>query len=510
MNKKTITKAVAMFAAATVATSAALPTTANAEDAYIESDGTSVVNAGVMPDTDLRLEIDYALTTTSQRDVRIVGVEMDGGQNVEFYVNQTGGLAFMIGKGWPGGKYLLMPDTNRHTFIADIPAKKVYLVTGVTTNATGEMHTSSPIDGRGAAPIGLFGRITGAHGSSNKPELCTKARVYGARFYKNGALVRNLVPCVKGDAAGFRDTIGGTFHTGEFNVGGLSAGGDVERIPDDGYIELTGNDATKAAANRGGHYINTGYTPGPNTRIEFDYAFAADREGSGDWYAFCAGNTGVTNALALYGTASSLRFCIGTNLWVDTKLPAQTNASLVRRTFILDAHNSAATMLTAGYANFAMTNDIPWVSANMSTTLRIGEDPGGNGWGFTPVRIYGLKIFESDSLVREYVPFVKNGAPGLKYGDTFVKVSWNAPNGKDGLPRAGGNVAVSSERDRDAFVLFSGAQTIDTGYTPNSKTKIVADFSFANAHNNPQQILFDASSGLYCRIYTGNSSGTDA
>ena len=37
------------------------------EDPYIESDGTTVVNTGVFPDTDLRMELDYALTTTEQR-----------------------------------------------------------------------------------------------------------------------------------------------------------------------------------------------------------------------------------------------------------------------------------------------------------------------------------------------------------------------------------------------------------------------------------------------------------
>ena len=503
------TTAAAMVSAASSLLAA---TTAAAEDGYIESDGTSVVNTGVFPDTDLRVEIDYALTTTSQKDVRIASVYVDGGQNAEFYVNPLGGLAFMYGHDWPseGGVYLAMPDLKRHVFIADVPSGKVYLVTGTTTNATKSMTASSPINGKGTVPIGLFGRINNANGSSDASNLRSKARIYGARFYKGGTLVKNLVPCVKGDMAGFRDAVGGTFHTGEFNVAGLSASGDVERIPDDGYIELTGNDSTKPAENRGGHYINTGYTPGLNTRIEFDYAFAANREGAGDWYALCAGNTGAKNALALYGTDSSLRICIGSNLWMNTTLPAPTNAALVRRTLVLDAPNSAATLLTAGYPNFARTNSVPWVPSAMSTTLRLGEDPGGNGWGFSPIRIYGLKIYESDSLVREYVPCVKNGAPGLKYGDTFVKVSWNAPNGKAGLPRAGGNVEVSSERDRDAYVLFSGAQNIDTGYTPNSKTTIVVDFGFANAHNNPQQILFDASDGLYCRLYTQNGAGTDA
>ena len=485
---------------------------AQGEDAYIESDGTSVINTGVMPDADLRIEVDYAFTDASERDTRIFGVYVDDGKNanIEYYVNPTGGLAFHVGHGWVGGVYVSMIDKKRYTAIADISNGQFHLVTGTTTNKTVAMKANPGLSAVGTAPIGLFGRIADANGSSDVAKVRSKSRIYGAKFFKGGTLVRNLVPCVKGDAAGFRDTVSGTFITGEFNIAGLSAGGDVERIPDDGYIELTGNDSTKAAEDRGGHYINTGYTPGVNTRIEFDYAFAANREGSGDWYALCAGNTGAKNAMALYGTDSSLRVCIGSNLWMNTTLPAPTNMCYVRRTLVLDALNSAVTLLTAGYPNFAKTNSVPWVPSAMSTTLRLGEDPGGNGWGFTPVRIYGLKIYESDSLVREYVPYVKNGAPGLKYGDTFVKVSWNAPNGKVGLPRAGGDVDVSSERDRDAYALFSGAQTVDTGYTPNSKTKLVVDFGFANAHNNPQQILFDAGgSGLFCRLYTQNSKGAD-
>ena len=104
---------------------------------------------------------------------------------------------------------------------------------------------------------------------------------------------------------------------------------------------------------------------------------------------------------------------------------------------------------------------------------------------------------------------MKNGAPGLKDGDTFLRVDWNANNGRNGLPKAGGNVTVSSDRDRDAYALFSGTQRIDTGYVPNGNTKLVVDFGFANGHNKTQQILFDAGSGLWSRLYTQNSSGTD-
>ncbi|MBP5545356.1 MAG: hypothetical protein ILM98_14890 [Kiritimatiellae bacterium] len=474
-------------------------------DAYIESDGSTFVNTGVMPATDLRIEVDYAFTTV-EKAARLFGVYTGDGRNAAYYVNDDGGLSFHVGQGWVGGQYLVMPDLNRHTVVFDIPAGKVHDITGSVTNKTESMKSTPGLSATGNVPIALFGRMTNANGSTI--DTPAKARIYGAKFYKNGKLVKNFIPCVKGGVAGFRDTIDGTFHTGEFNVSGLSAGGDVERIPDDGFIELAGNDQTKADGEKGGHYIDTGYTPGPNTRIEFDYALAANRTGSGDWYLLQAGNS--TETVALYQNANAIGACLGTAMWKGVGLPSQANAAFVRRTAIFDSQNKAVTMLTAGYANYANTNDVfVAFSANAATSIKLGSTAGMGG-GYTPLRIYGLRIYESGSLVREYVPYVKNGAPGLKYGDTFLRVYWDANNGRNGMPKAGGDIAVSSDRDRDAYVLFAGAQRVDTGYVPNANTKVVVDFGFANGYNKPQQIPFDASSGLYCRLYTQNGGGTDA
>ncbi len=507
MNKKTITKAVAMFAAAITATSATLPTTANAEDAYIESDGSTFVNTGVLPAADLRIEVDYAFIGI-ETDARLFGVYVSGGKNAEYYVNSTGGLSFHVGNGWVGGTYLVMPDLNRHTVVVDIPAGKVHSLSGSATNKTESMKATPGLSGTGTVPIGLFGRISSASGSVNDA-VRAKARIYGAKFYKNGALVCNLVPCVKGGVAGFRETESGTFHSAEYNVSGLTAGGDVERIPDDGFIELYGNDQTKSDGEKGGHFIDTGYTPGPNTRIELDYALAANHSTvAADWYLLAAGNN--TEMAALYQNANSFGACLGTAMWKGVGVPSQANAALVRRTAVFDSPNKAVTLTTAGYANYANTNDVfEAFSANAASPIILGSTAG-KGGGYAPVRIYGLKIYESGSLVREYIPYVKNGAPGLKYGNTFLRVYWDANNGKNGMPKAGGNVTVSADRDRDAYVLFSGLQNVDTGYTPNSKTKLVVDFSFANGYNKPQQELFDAANGLYCRLYTQDSGGTNA
>ena len=475
-------------------------------DAYIESDGSTFVNTGVMPAPDLRIEVDYAFTTI-EKAARLFGVYTGVGQNAAYYVNDSGGLSFHVGQGWVGGTYLVMPDApNRHTVVFDIPAGKVHDITGSVTNKTESMKSTPGLSATGNVPIALFGRMTNANGSTI--DTPSKARIYGAKFYKNGALVCNLVPCVKGGVAGFRDTVGEHFHSAEYNVSGLTAGGDVERIHDDGFIELAGNDQTQADGAKGGHFIDTGYTPGPNTRIEFDYALAANRTGSGDWYLLQAGNS--TETVALYQNANAIGACLGTAMWKGVGLPSQANAAFVRRTAVFDSANKAVTMMTAGYANYANTNDVfTAFSANAANPIVLGATAG-KGGGFTPLRIYGLRIYESGSLVREYVPYVKNGAPGLKYGDTFLRVYWDANNGKNGMPKAGGDIATSSNRDKDAYALFSGAQRIDTGYVPNGNTKLVVDFGFANGYNKPQQELFDAGgSGLFCRLYTQNSSGTD-
>ena len=475
-----------------------------AGDAYIESDGSTFVNTGVVPAPDLRIEVDYAFAAV-EKDARLFGVYVGGGQNAAYYVNGTLGLSFHVGQGWVGGTYLVMPDLNRHTVVFDIPAGKVHSLTGAVTNETASMKSTPGLPATGNVPIALFGRMTNANGAMI--DTPSKARIYGAKFYKNGALVCNLVPCVKGGVAGFRDTVGGHFHSAEYNVSGLTAGGDVERIPDDGFIELAGNDQTQVDGAKGGHFIDTGYTPGPNTRIEFDYALATDRTGSGDWFLLQAGNS--TETVALYQNANAMGACLGTAMWKGVGLPSQANAALVRRTAVFDSQNKAVTMTTAGYVNYANTNDVfTAFSANAASPIVLGATAG-KGGGYTPVRIYGLRIYESGSLVREYVPYVKNGAPGLKYGDTFVRLYWDANNGKSGMPKAGGDIETSSDRDKDAYALFSGAQRIDTGYVPNGNTKLVVDFGFANGYNKPQQILFDASSGLYCRLYTQNGGGTD-
>ena len=488
------------------------------DDPYIESDGTSVINTGVVTDTDLRFEVDYAMTDTTVQQ-RIIGNSENNAssQTVELYINGNGVMSYSVLKGSSATPSDNTADLRRHTFVADVSENKVHFITGNTTNNTYTATSSSPIDGRGAVPIALFGRIYSSNGSTDWAGGRAKARIYGVKCYKGGTLVHDFVPCVKGDVPGFRDTVDGTFHTGEFNVQGLSASDNAERIPDDGYIELTGNNDTV-----GGHYINTGYTPNSTTRIELDYAITSNVVDHADWYMLGAGAVSSGNEMAHYASKTALGVCLGkASGWVGTGMSVPTNTAFARRTIILDALNLAATLVTAGYVNYASTNNSGFAAftGNASSTLKIGSAQSGGGQ-FTPMRIYGLKIYESNALKYDYRPEVRNGAPVLVSGTSVLKITWNKDYGRAGMPRAGGDITVSSARDKDAFVLFTGAQSLDTGYKANGKSKFVVDFSFANGYTRneniagtEQQFVFNTSetSGqIIGRIYTSGSGGTGA
>ena len=56
--------------------------------------------------------------------------------------------------------------------------------------------------------------------------------------------------------------------------------------------------------------------------------------------------------------------------------------------------------------------------------MRIGSRfaEGGNGWNFTYMKLYSLKVYDAGVLVRDYVPFVQDGMAGLydKKNGAFV------------------------------------------------------------------------------------------
>lgn len=92
------------------------------------------------------------------------------------------------------------------------------------------------------------------------------------------------------------------------------------------------------------------------------------------------------------------------------------------------------------------------------------------------MKLYGFRIHEAGTLVRDYVPYVSNGQPGLRYGTTFTAFSRNSAIAAAGEVIAGGTVATSSADDGDAYAESFGASAVNTRYFPNSATRIELDY----------------------------------
>ena len=515
------------FGAVLTLASALLPIAAAAADAYIQSSGATVLNTGYFVNEKTKLELDFELTATT-KSTYVLGAAAGGNSGTPciFWVNSSGNMEPRLG-GW-GGSLGGSATTTRRTVVFDLPNNctvALYEHGASTATATKDKSTTAAftLNDTSDYPLALFAVITNTTGMAYLNP--SKVKIYSLKIWeKDGdeyGLVHDFQPCVKGDVPGFKDTVAGLFHTAE-DVSKLTASSDVERIPDDGFVETVNNDMTGASTYTGGHYIDTGYNPGPNSRIEIDYALGENKGNAyTNWIMKCMAESGGNgnNQFAISYSNAGQFFSLGPDYNdQDCALPVSVTKTgrHVRRTAVLDAANRAVSLVTAAYTNF--TTSVPTVPCEQAVTLKIAA-AGDGTTGFAPIRIYRLKIYEGDVLVHDYRPCVTNSAPGLVSGNSFLNFSWtNARSSRNGLPTAGGNVAVSSARDYDAFAFFNGAQSIDTGYKANGKSKFVVDFSFANGNNNQtttytQQFVFETGTSenedIIGRIYTSGSGGNN-
>ena len=222
-------------------------------DAYIQSDGTAGtgINTGFFYDSDSRIKIDYTFTSTDRPMMRLFGRDYTS-PRVSFCVYNGNGAFVFDNADNTAIHYAttgLAADTSRHTVFIDQPNHKAYFVTDGVANAT--VTIPSTPTAKAARPIALFGvtdtvglTVTFETGSATSFRS-SPARIYGAKFWKGGTLVRDLAPLVKGGVPVFRDNVSGAFLTAENNtqLAAFSAGPATPSVPDDGYVATPGNNS---------------------------------------------------------------------------------------------------------------------------------------------------------------------------------------------------------------------------------------------------------------------------
>ena len=229
--------------------------------------------------------------------------------------------------------------------------------------------------------------------------------------------MRNYVPYVKDGVAGLRDTVSGGFIMASGKVA-FTAGGDIaSNGRSDAYLE---SDKTQA--------INIGYLmKGSLSRVECDFAFTdctTNSTGTTGYQQRPFGQDsggGLLYALYINGSGNFM-YGFG-NTFINNHGPG-TAADTKRHTAVIDGYHNHLYWITDGVTN--KTYDISGDAHGNDSTWPMGifatpNNQAATAWrNPSKMKFYSLRIYESDTLVHEYLPYSDNGVPCLY--DTVDKV----------------------------------------------------------------------------------------
>ena len=470
-------------------------------DPYLQNDGNRAINLRHHMTANTKIWLDFALTKTTPANARILGMDTAGTDKLAIFINDSNGFSIGAGDTLTSANTGITVDTLRHTCTITASPTSTSVQFGVGKQHWFSTDIAATLSARAPRPLALFGDTDDDYGMSFAQ--VSSARVYGCKIWDNGVLVHDYVPCIRGDVPGLKDNVDGAFLTGEI-VSGFSAGPTVVDEGDDAYVSTPGNDQAYGA-----RWLDTGYKLTSKSRVEVDYALLSNyvkkQSGNGEWYVFCArSSSNGGKAFSFYTTSGNFMWCCEKSEWKGLSWLSPWNGKDVRRTVSMDAKNLKVKVITAGYTNYVADieslGDPSHVYADK--TLRIAANKDGTG-GYAPLKIYGCRIYEDEKLVRNYVPYVKNGAAGLldTVNDGFVTTPNSQlpvfPNGK-----------IESNVEEHAYLESDGSQVINTGYFMNPSTKVEVEFALLS--NTKQMRIFGQDSGspnLYSSLYVTDSKG---
>ncbi|MBE7076569.1 MAG: hypothetical protein E7374_01610 [Clostridiales bacterium] len=351
---------------------------------YIESTGTQYIDTGVNFDKNTYLTLDFEFTKISSQF--LVGSWKEGNYNSSrgalFGINGSN-FQFAETTAWNGSTQVA--DLNRHTIILN--KNKQFILDTIVLDTSNEAIITTQ-------NIRLF--------DASDATYAANAKIYGCQIINVSTenSIMDLVPCydsITGEA-GLYDTIENKFYgnsgTGEF-----------------GYFKKSSGEYSQVSciSGTGTQYIDTGYCPNSNTKIEVKYlgnnyssyhavfgtrqsvtsqAFNVDQNGS-SWY--CNYATAYT---APGGASSTVRQTLAmdnTGFYVDgTRL--KDNSSYTLGQTVLPLYIMALNEGEAGtpYAKYI------------------------NSGG----KFYSVKIWEGENLLFDLIPVVRNSDDEIGFLNT--------------------------------------------------------------------------------------------
>ena len=472
---KHTTKIHALFATASLALIATAPL-ASADDAYLESDGTQFMNTGYYPGPKTKIEVDFQLTEAIRNKDCVFGNYGDANFSVLLYA-QPGNTYFQFcGKDgvWDGGVSTgVNIDTDRHTMVIDVPSKKgTILAPGGTVQGQVDFKSSWEYTKTANWPIAFFASCNSASGNSARQGA--KVKIYGAKIWEsedNGesyTLLHDYSPAIKNGIAGLVDSKTGTFlyDTRANGTWTFAYGGDIETVDDDPYVESDGTSA-----------INLGISASPKLKIALDYALLEGNELQDR--LFGQDTVSSTPRISIYINGSGNISLASGDGWVAESTGIATNTA--RRTAIIDNVAGKWAFMTGVTTNWSVSGKADLTKCAVRPLALFGNTNADDGSAFnqcTKMKVYGLKIWAGDTLLRDLAPRCIDGTAGFEdratgrfYTCAGLTASANAPTELSGASREG-----------DAFIESDGSfySVVNTYYFVKPSTKIEIDYALAS------------------------------
>lgn len=445
-------------------------------DPYIESAGFSSVNVGYYVSAKTKIEVDFQLTQLKDGDLMVFGHCYN---NVACYLwakcDASGAGTFsLVAK---DGSYIdpnqaphAAIDLARHKAVIDVPNNSVAMY---AADGTCEVSANLPgsVTKQSDWPMVLFGCAKDASGLGTQGSY---ARIYSVKISEteNGEerLVHDLVPCRKGDDAGFYDNVTGSVFF-EQGSGRLVAGGDgVVTMQEDGYIETPADNYASSHLS-----FNTGYYMKSNSWLEVDYQWL-----DSDQILFGAWDTDAKLSTGFWGDGGIFRFLFNpAGGYRD--IPSNIHWDNYRHTAVIDARNASFRLLKrSGFVQWSgadTTGDNPKneIAAWPVVLFGAAADANGTGSQWSRARIFSAKFYEGDNPnpVKAFVPYVKDGVAGFM--ETVSGVF---------TPTEGMSYGGAIQGRTDAYVESDGNTCLNLGYKANMRSRIEMDFQSIDAKGN--------------------------
>ena len=182
--------------------------------------------------------------------------------------------------------------------------------------------------------------------------------------------------------------------------------------------------------------MNMGYLMKSNSRLEVDFALTEVGEKTNNNRVFGADSVSSCMMYSLYLPSSSQRFafCVGDGTSTSNYWSSVTPAANARHTAVFDICHDRIALLTGSVTNWSRATGLPSFPKDCIRALTLfGRPVSASAWAAErtlPARIYGVKIYEDDTLVHDYEPCEKDGIPGFRdrVGGGFKTngKAWNA------------------------------------------------------------------------------------